>query len=883
MPRLADLWFRLRTLLRLGRAERELDEELAFHIDMAARKLEAQGLGPEAARAEARRRLDGPSRERQRARDEWGIGWARDLAGDFRHALRQFRRRPGFTFLAVLTLALGIGATTALFSVVRGLLLRPLPVRDESRLHVFWSPFDWRGVEFDYVKERATRFESIAAYAVNGYTMDTNDGAEMVLGVEASTELFDVLGATPVMGRTFAPGEDRPGAEPVVVASWGLWQQELGADPNVVGRRIRLGGSPVTVIGVMPRGFFFPTPTLRFWRPLLLDPASGSYQGNGYLALIGRARAGVSRTELQGGLQAIAKALGERFTYPAEWDKTKNPSSTPLREFIVGDVRPAVLLLLGAVSLLLLMASANVAALVLARTTDRTPEMTLRAALGAGRGRLARQIVTESLALSLLAGVAGAGLARLGFAALVRSLPLGAGSGAGGMFGGLGQAISLDWTMLAAAFALALMVGLLVAAAPTRELLMGGLHGVRGERGNLPSRDHRRVHGVLVGIEVALAVVLAAGSVLFVRSVSRLYAIDPGFDPRGVVSFDLATPLNNVMSPPERQQVYRDILERVGRAPGVEAVGLTPRLPIRDPGLQGPVDIDGRPDLQDQSAPNGAVRPVTPDFFRAMGIAIVRGRGFTDADRADAPPVAIVSESFAARVWPGQDPLGRRIRSQALGGRAWVTIVGVAEETRLFSMTGDNPFAVYLPFEQAGWWGFDMLVVRSRLALADLTRVVRAIVRERSADVALARITTMGAVVDAALSEPRQLRFLLSLFAGLALILGAVGVYGVVSYSVSRRRTELGVRMALGAPPGRVVREVVWRGLRPVALGVGTGLLLALVLARLVAGMLYGVAPADPPSLALAAAALLGAGGLAALVPGLRAGRTSPIESLRAD
>jgi predicted permease len=873
MGRLTDLGFRLRTLLRLGAAEREMDEEFAFHVDMETRRLVARGLEPAEAAERARRLFGGETRERQRARDEWGIGPIRDLASDLRHALRQFRRRPGFTLLGVLTLGLGIGATVALFSVVRGVLLQPLPVRDEARLQVFWFPFSWRGVEFDYVRERVPRFESLAAYSADGFTFETGDGAALIPAVESSAELFEVLGAAPLMGRGFAPGEDRPGAERVVVVSWGFWQSELGGDPGVLGRQIRLGGQATTVIGVMPRRFYFPTPEFRLWRPLLLDPASGLYQGSGYLALIGRVRAGVTRAELDGEMDALGRALGERFTYPAAWDKTKDPSVTSLRESTVGDARPALLLLLGAVGLLLLVATANVAALVLARTTDRSSEMTLRAALGAGRGRLVRQIVAESLALSAVAGLLGAGIAALGFGALVVALPLG---------NGLGRALALDWSMLLVAVGLAVTVGLLVAAAPVRDLLKGRLHGVSGDRSGFGVRPGlRRLHGGLVAGEVALAVLLLAGSMLFVRSVARLYAVDPGFAVAGVLSFDLVHAVPS--RPAERVQLYTDVLEAVGRLPGVLEAGLVSQLPIRDGGFQGPVEIEDRAELQGAAAPNSVFRPVTPGLFAALGIRIVRGRGFAEMDREDAVHVGIVSESFAARAWPGEDPIGRRVRTRVAGDSTWIDVVGVAEETRMFTMTGENPLALYVPIRQLPWTPSPRLVVKASGDLAELPAAVRAVARQRDSRLAVARVTTMEDVVASAMAEPLRLRFFLSVFGVLALGLGTVGVYGVVSYAVSRRRTEFGVRMALGASPARVVREVVRGGVAPVAIGIGFGLALAAMLSSLVAGFLYGVTPTDPVSLAVAAAVLLGAGALAAALPGWRAGRTSPVEALRAE
>ncbi|PYP40054.1 MAG: hypothetical protein DMD43_09370, partial [Gemmatimonadetes bacterium] len=432
---LSNLSFRLRTLLRSGRAERELTEEVGFHLEMETQKLIGQGLAPDEAAREARLRFGGVAFQQEGARDAWGVRVLRDALSDVRHAGRQFRRRPGFTFLAVITLALGIGATVALFSVVSGLLLRPLPVAKESELQVFWDDWDWRGSEFDFVQERARAFSGLAAYTAEGLAYRTDAGSAVVMTGVTTAGLFDLIGARPLLGRTFAPGEDRPGAEPVVVLSWAMWRQELGGDPKVLGRRINLGGTPTTVIGVMPRGFYFPSPEYRAWRPLLLDPNSPVYRGRGWLVLFGRLKPGTTNAALAADVQAIARALGEQFNYPAAWDKSKNAAVRPLREYLLGSVKPALVLLLGAVGLLLLMACANTAALVLARTTDRTGEIGLRLALGAGRGRLMRQIVTESVTLSLLAGAAGAVVAVGLFGRLVASLPLQS---------GFGEAVNLD-------------------------------------------------------------------------------------------------------------------------------------------------------------------------------------------------------------------------------------------------------------------------------------------------------------------------------------------------------------------------------------------------------------------------------------------------------
>jgi predicted permease len=421
---------------------------------------------PAAAASEARRRFGVVDRGSSAPR-QLGIGAALDAMADVRLALRQLRRRPAYTALGVGTLGLGIGATVALSSIALGLLVRPLPVADEARLQVFWSDFNWRGVEFDFVKERQRAFSGLAAYSNEGYTLRVNEQSSMVLATVGSAELFDVLGARPFMGRAFRRGDDRPGAAPITVVSHGFWQQELGGDPDVIGRRIELEGAPVEIVGVMPRGFYFPSPMFRIWRPLMLDPASDHYHGNGWLVLVGRERDGLSRGERDTDVQAIAAALGQRFTYPEAWDKTRGATVTPLREYTRGAIRPAVLLLQGAVLLVLAIACANVAALVLARTTDRAEELALRTALGAGRGRLVRQIMTESVVLSGLAGAVGAALAVAGFPRTGRAVVPWPTASTTHTRGGL--------TPLALTVGVSFVLGLVVALAPVSALLRGSL------------------------------------------------------------------------------------------------------------------------------------------------------------------------------------------------------------------------------------------------------------------------------------------------------------------------------------------------------------------------------------------------------------------------
>ena len=872
---LRNLLFRIRALLRPRAMERELGEEFAFHLEMETEKLIAQGLPPERAAREARLRFGFQSAERERARDAWGITMLRDLLADLRHAGRQLRRRPGFSALGILTLALGIGATVGLAGVVRSVLLRPLPVRDEAGLRVFWSAFNWRGAEFDYLAERISVFSNLAAYTANGTTLRTGTASTVLLSGLSSAELFDVIGAKPLMGRTFAPGEDRPGAEAVAVISWGLWQQELGGDPAILNQRITLDGTPTTVIGVMPRGFYFPSPEYRLWKPLSLDPASRVYQGTGWLVLIGRVPPGTTEPVIQSEIDRLARSLGEVFTYPAAWDKTRNATSIPLRRDLVGSTGPALLLLLGAGVLLLLMACANVAALVLARTTDRTHELTLRAALGAGRGRLARQIITESVLFSVLAGGVGLLLAYLGFGVLVRSLPL---------KNGLGAAVALDWTSFGVAFVLSGLIGLGVSVAPVRDLLRGRLQGVVNDRASRGlGRAAGRVHAVLVGGEAAVAVLLVVGAMLLIRSVGRLLAIDLGFDPGHVAAIEVAA-YGSDLTTEDRWRLFRELQPRAAALRGVQSIGLVARLPLRDGGWQGPVEVLGNPDLQGTTSPNALYRPVTPDYFKTLGLAIVRGRGIEPGDRAGSQHVALVSQAFAEKAWPGRDPLGELLRTRVGGDTTAMTVVGVVEEAKVRTISGENPFVMYLPFEQNRSPGEgQVLLLKTARPLDQVVAEVRAMVREIEPRAALSRITTMEQVVAGAMAEPLRLRFFLSVFGGLALLLGVVGVYSVVSYSVARRQTEFGVRMALGASQRSVVGHVVTKGLKPVGVGVVAGAVGAVALAGIATRFLYGVSATDPVSIGLAAAALLASAGLAAVVPAWRAARVSPVESLRAD
>lgn len=872
---LRDLAFRARALLFRSDMERELREELEDHIRREAEKNEAAGMSPADALREARIRFGGEERFRERARESWGVTALMGLGADGRYALRQLVGSPAFSLVAVLTLALGIGGTVALSSVVYGLMLRPLPMPDEERLVTWWSDYNWRGEEFDYVRDVAQAYEGLAAFSNDGYTLRSDAGSSIVLATVASAELFEVLDVPPLLGRTFRPGEDRPGAEPVVVLGHALWTQELGADPEIVGRRIDLGGRLHTVIGVMPEDFYFPTPDSDLFVPLDLDPADPAYAGNGWLVILGRLRADVTDAQLAVDLERVASALEERYDYPAAWDKTRDPYVVPLRTYLFGEIRPALLVLLGAVGLLLLMACVNVAALLLTKTVDRTREVAVRVALGAGRARLARQVLTESILVGMVAGLVGIALAIGLFDLLVASLP---------MDPSFRETLALDWTTLVSALVLAIASGSLVALAPMRNLLRGDLSGVAmTDRSLGAGAAHAgRMQSVLVVAEVLLAVVLVTGASLLVRTVDQLRSLDPGFDPEGLLAMDVLLPAQEA-TVAERAAFHERLLERAPAIPGVEAVALMNRLPLRDGGYQATVTVDDKPELQGRNRPNVLFRPVTPGAFRAIGAELVEGRPLLATDRAGVPVVAVINESFARRIWGGESAIGKTYAHGFFDGS--IEVVGVVRDLAVTELVGEQPMTAYYAWDQAER-GSPGAVFVARVESGEATTLaapLRALIRELEPRAAIDRVMTMEDAVDAEMAEALRLRFFLGLFSLLGIVLGSVGVYGVVSYSVRRRRAEFGIRLALGAEPGRLLGAVLRRGLLPVAIGIGAGTVVALFASRVLARFLFGVEPVDPVSMGVAAGTLLAAGVAAALLPALRASVTHPAIALRAE
>ena len=797
---------------------------------------------------------------------------------DLRYAVRRLRSRPTYTLLAVLTLALGVGGSAAIFSILRGLLLDPLPFAKEAEIVVFWNTFDWSEAEMLYLRPNFPGFRRVAAYTSRDVTLESNGGpTRLVPGISASYELFDVLGARPALGRGFQAGDDRQGAEPVAVLGHGLWQ-EMGGDASILGRRVRLDGIPRTVVGVMPRGFWFPDPTVRIWLPQQLKKYGSKINENpvgtgpfkftewkkdDHITVDAFADYWGTKPKLA----RITKALAERFTYPQQWDKTKNAALTPIRDYLVGSLRPALLATLAAMAIILLIACANVAALMLTQVNRRAGELAVCSALGADRRRITQQLVAEALVLGVVSGGVGALLAATGFRLLAGTLPLGVWA----------ERAILDWTLFGAAIALAILAALGIALIPALSLWRGDLREslTRVRTATVGGRGSRVEAGLVVA-EVALAVLLAAGAALLIRSVINLYAIDPGVDIRGVAVLDLVTGAG--MKTAERQQTMRTLLDELGRLPGVRSAAFTSKLPLRGNGDSWGITIEGRPDLPDTTT---FVRFVSRDYFRALGIALRAGRIFTTGDRPDSEPAVVINQALAKKYFQGADPMGRRLKTVS---NRWERVVGVVEDVAEANLTDEPEPTRYLFADQFHYSPERQTVVLRTERPQDAAGVLEAArrtVQRVAPGVAVQEATTMERVFAQAVGPARQIMTLLTLMTGLALALGAIGVYGVIAHYVSRRKRDYSIRVALGLSPARVLRQVVGHGAALVGVGVVVGALASTILGRWLASLLYGVHAADPVALLAASLALLAVGVLAAFVPAYRASRVDPAMVLR--
>ncbi|HYS05472.1 MAG TPA: ABC transporter permease [Candidatus Dormibacteraeota bacterium] len=813
------------------------------------------------------------------------------LVQDLKFGLRSLVKNPGFTAVAVLALALGIGANSAIFSVVNAILLRPLPYPQPDRLMSVWQNNSVRGWHKDVItpadfvdfRREARSFESMATFFGRGFNLQSGVTAERVRGADVSLDFFRVLRMIPATGRGFTTQDETGGSGRIAVIGHALWERRFGADPRAVGRSITLNSESVTIVGIAPPGFRYPDQAeiwtlaknvvpLNPFVPVATDIKE--VRGMHYLYCIARLAEGSGREQAQAELDTIAARLEKQ--YPASNANT-GVEIIPLHESIVGDVRPALLVFLGAVGLVLLIACANVANMSLARAAARRREVAVRTALGATRLRLVRQCLTESLLLSSLGGVAGLLLAMWGTDLLVA---LGPETLPGG------RAISVDTRVLGFTLLLSVLTGVLFGLVPAlqasatdpQELLR------EGGRGSTAGPRARVLRRALVVSEMAIALVLLAGAGLLVRSFLRLQHIDPGLSVDRVLTLRLSLPDARYAENPQQIHYYDELLRRAAGLPGVGAAAVTSNLPLGGSDSVLNFSIEGRPDAKRGEEPESGFHQVSPDYFRALGIPLLRGRSFDARDLQKAPGVVVISETMARRYWPGEDPMGRRLSfgTNDKGELYWMTVVGIAADVLQKGLHTAPRAEAYVSYMQ--WPSrYSTLIVRSGLDPAGLEAAVGREALAVDPDIPLYEVKTMREVLDGSLASRRFDMALLALFAALAVLLAAVGLYGTMAYMVTQRTHEIGIRMALGARRGDVLRLVVGQGMALTLAGVTLGVLGALALTRVLSTLLVGVAVTDPWTFGAVAALLSAVAFVACYLPARRAARVDPLIALRCE
>ena len=798
---------------------------------------------------------------------------------DVRYALRGVLREPGFTAVVLATLALGIGANTAIFSVVDAVLLRPLPYAQVDRIVDFAQREPYETVsepEFIDYQRGMPAFSKLAAYSGFVATLGLENESVRSGGARVSRDFFDILGVPPVLGRAFTADEFSPRAPTrVTLISYAFWQQQFGGDRGIVGRAIRVSGAPVTIVGVMPRGFAYPTARTALWTPWRLNPDSLWTRNNHYLRLIGQLASGATLEQAR----AQARTLDVRWMidFPETYFPEKPVAAvlTTFRDYVLGPTRPYLMALLGAVGFILLIACVNVANLLLVRGESRRKEFAIRAALGASRDRMMRQMLTESMLHALLGGLLGTGVAWIGVRFLVLLAP--------GDVPRLDE-IGIDGQVIAFTALVTLGTGLLFGLAPALRLRGDSADTLRDGGKTSSASAPRAARRTLVVIEVALAVVMLTGAGLLIRSLAKLRAIDLGFEPANVLTMQLTVPPRNYTDT-TKDLLLAQILERVRHVPGVKSAALEGSLPIEGSDNSWSIMIDGHVAKTIAEAPSARPDQVSADFFKTMGIRIVRGRANTEADRMGAPPVVVINETMARTLWPGVDPIGHTLK-MFNPTAPWVTIVGVAADVRARGLQADIPPTMYFPFSQSGSSAYSMptsmtLVVKAESDPTALVTPIRAIVRAAEARMPISQISTMDDVIGRSIASRTFSTVLLGAFAILALLLAGIGIYGVISYGVSQRTYEIGVRMALGASTGSVMRLVMGEGIRLTVAGLVIGVAGGLGVVRLLRSLLVGVSPGDVPTLIAVTIVLTAVAACASALPARRATTVSPTEALR--
>jgi predicted permease len=874
LSRMTRLW---RNFFAKRRNDRDLDDEVHSYVDLLAEEKMREGMRPDEARRTARIELGGVEQVKEDVREVRAGAWLDIVFQDIRYGARMLRKNPGFTAVAILTLALGIGANTAIFSVVSAVLLRPLPYANPQQLIVLRETTQSVGPHspsypdfLDWRKQSRT-FSQMAAINNREFNLSGVAQPENISGYAVSANCLSMLGVRPFLGRDFLPSEDAPGSAPVVLLSYALWQSHLGADPSPVGKNITLDGRSFTIIGVLP-------PNIRLLEKTDILAPIGVWAGDmtdrgdrGDMDAVGRLVSGASISQAQAEMDTIAANL--RKEYPAT-NSGVGISMASLRDELVGDSRPPILVLFGAVVFVLLIACVNVANLFLVRGAARAREIAVRQACGASRQRLVRQMLTESFLLAFLGGGLGILVGALGIEGLRQLISAEMLQGA---------IIGMDRSVLLFSGAMVVFVAIAFGLVPAWQASQPHVQETLkdGGRSSTASAAQHRLRGLLVMAETALALVLLVGAGLMMKSMYRLLQVDPGFRPERVLTMEINLRTAQYSKPEASRNFWRQVLDKVRDLPGVDAAALGTVLPLSGDHNRADITIEALPTPDPGKFPHPDFHMVSPSYIDALSIPLLRGRNFTDADTDTAPQVALINATMARRFWPNEDATGKRFHWGHPGSKEpWIEIIGVVGDTKLYGLANPSRLELYMPLQQSR--SSDMfLVLRSAIDPASLTPAVRDAVASIDKDQPVFSVNTMKQLVDASVATRHITLVLLGLFSGLALLLAAIGIYGVISYSVQQRTHEIGIRMALGAQRRDVLRLVVGQGVRLAALGIAIGIAAAFGLTRLMASLLFGVGAYDPVAFVTAAIILLLVAIAACYIPARRAIAVDPMVALR--
>jgi putative ABC transport system permease protein len=887
-----QIWLRTKGFFRREELGRDLDDELTFHLAEREAANRAAGMNATNAAYAARRQFGNLTAAKERTLGVWSYTWLTTLQQDLRYAARVLRKNPGFALLAVFTLAVGIGASSAVFSLVNSILLKPLPYPNAERIVLpeLVSPpgvnlgseyFPWGQIQFRMVTQDAHPFESLAAFQNDSFNLTGSGEPSYLDGFRASADFFTALGVVPQLGRTFTAEEDQPGHEYEVVLSDHLWREQFGADRGIVGRAVRLNGYAYTVVGVMPAGFMFPRaeemPSSfnfprepQLWVPVAIpaEPRGGPSE----LALIGRLKPELTITQAQAAMNLVTARAELKNSQWKGWFTTR---IVPLERQVTGDTRRPLQLMFAAVGIVLLIACSNVGNLLLTRSLTRQKEFTLRGALGAGRARLIRQLLTESVVLALAAGFAGILIAYAGIYFVKAFGP----SNIPRL-----HEVTLDLRVLAFTLAISVVTGILFGLAPafgaTRHNLIDSLkEGGQRSTGGAISTSLR---SVLLVSQVSLALVLVISAGLLTRTFFRMLGADGGFNPERVLTFQLSLPAVKYTTDNRIVTLYREALERLRTIPGVKFAGIGETVPMGGEGESTMIRLPDYPAGTQKELPFANFTIISPGYFSALGTPLLRGRDFLESDTVDSLPVAIVNTAMEKRYWPGASALGKQVGPGSTRFPL-LTIVGVVPDVKHISLREETVPEMYVVYTQKPWPSMlnMRLALRTRAEPASITASVRDAIHTLDPDLPLGKIATLTTLVDDSMAQPRFSMLLLSGFGALALLLASIGMYGVISYSVTQRTQEIGIRMALGADRRNVLGLVLGQGARLAAIGIAIGLVAAFSVTRLMAGVLYKVAPTDPLTFTTVSVILAAVAILACYLPARRAIRMDPVTALR--